>query len=365
MQLPGLAEKEGTLRMDDPEPMHARGGGEDATVLIVDDDPSVRASLVKLLERDGVGVVTAEDGEEALAAFAEHEPDVVVMDVIMPRMDGIEVCRRLKGDPRSRLTPVVLVTGLDAREDRIRGIEAGADDFLSKPFDAVELLARVRSLLRMKRYTDELERAEAILFALARAIEARDPYTEGHCERLSRVSVLLGRRMGLDDGGIEALRRGGIVHDIGKVVVPDAILRKEGALSPAERTVMEQHPVAGDRICKGLRSFATVLPIIRHHHERMDGSGYPDGLRREQIPLTARILQIVDVFDALTTERPYKPAVSAEEALSTLADEVRRGWWDPDVFEAFRELARGHPDLVTDDGGSREARVGGAGPGEG
>jgi putative two-component system response regulator len=313
-------------------------GPSSGTILIVDDDAAYRKLMVGLLRMQGFEVFAASDGEDALTEFAHHEPDLVLLDVDMPRLNGFEVCRRLKQKPESRLTPVVLVTGLAATEDRIRGLEAGADDFLSKPVDRNELLARVRSLLNLKSYTDELERAESVVFALARSIEGKDPYTEGHCERLAEYSSRLGKRIGLAHELITALRWGGIVHDIGKVAVPEAILLKPGPLSPDEWVVMRHHPVIGERICSPLRSFRYVLPIIRHHHERFNGSGYPDGLEGEKIPVTARVLQLADVYDALTTERPYKRALSQDEAMTTMEQEVQRGWWDPALFGQFRQM---------------------------
>jgi putative two-component system response regulator len=314
-----------------------------ATILVVDDNAAVRELLAELLRTQDLDVFTAGDGETALEEFARRRPDLVLLDVVMPGLDGFAVCQRLKSDPETRLIPVVLITGLSATEDRVRGIEAGADDFLSKPVDRSELFARVRSLLGVKMYTDELERAEAVLFALARSIEGKDPYTEGHCERLAEYSALLGEQLGLPPEQVTALRRSGVVHDIGKVAVPDAILLKPGPLTPEEWAVMREHPVVGERICAPLKSFRLVLPVIRHHHEKMDGSGYPDGLRGEAIPLTARVLQIVDVFDALTTARPYKAALSAQEALQTMEEEVKKGWWDKNVLDEFRSLVdNGH-----------------------
>jgi putative two-component system response regulator len=243
---------------------------------------------------------------------------------------------------------VVLITGLSDTEDRIRGITAGADDFLSKPIDINELLARTRSLLRLKQYTDELENAEVVLFSLALSIEARDPYTRGHCERLAEMSVMLGKKLALPEEQITALRRAGIVHDIGKVAVPDTILLKPGPLTPGEIAVMRKHPVVGERICAPLKSLHFVLPIIRHHHEKRDGSGYPDGLSGEEIPLAARILQLADVYDALTTDRPYRTAVPSEVALAMMDEESRLGWWDHEFFAEFREMIRARKSTPAD-----------------
>ncbi|MBI4460425.1 MAG: response regulator [Acidobacteria bacterium] len=307
-------------------------------ILVVDDERGNRNLLQEMLTGEGYAVVTACNGQEALEVFAEVQPCLVLMDVVMPRLNGFEVCRQLKINPATRLTPVVLVTGLSDRENRVQGIEAGADDFLNKPFDRVELMARVRSLLSLKAYTDELENAESVLFALARSIEAKDPYTGGHCERLSDYSARLGEQIGLPEEEIVALRRAGIVHDIGKVAVPDLILCKPGPLTDEEWTIVREHPAVGEQICRPLHSFRLVLPIIRHHHEKFDGSGYPDGLRDEAIPITARVLQIVDVYDALTTERPYKRALSAPEALEVMKNEVAQGWWDRRLFSEFRAL---------------------------
>ena len=310
----------------------------DRTILIVDDQPSDRVLLEDVLQAQGFATATAEDGEIALDRFAALQPDLVLLDAMMPRLTGYDVCRTLKGDPRSRLTPVVLVTSMTDTQDRIKAMQAGADDILGKPVDRAELLARVRSLLHVKAYTDELERAEAVLCALALSIEAKDPYTEGHCERLSKYSVELGRRIGLDAEQLTALNRGGIVHDIGKVAVPDAILLKPGKLTAEEMNIVREHPVAGERICAPLKSFRSVLPIIRHHHEKMDGTGYPDGLKGDEIPVTARVMQMVDVFDALTTLRPYKRAFTLPEALDVMAEEVKRGWWDAEIFREFEKM---------------------------
>ncbi len=307
-------------------------------ILIVDDQAAARLALTTLLRREGFDVHETSSGTEALAQCSSFRPDLILLDIVMPGMSGFEVCRRIKATPETRLTPVVLITGLTETEDRIKGINAGADDFLSKPIDMNELLARTRSLLRLKQYTDELENAEAVLFTLARSIEARDPYTHGHCERLSEMSARLGERLKLPEEQIKALRRAGIVHDIGKVVVPDSILLKSEPLSAEDMEIMRKHPVVGENICKPMRSFRLVLPIIRHHHEHRDGSGYPDGLRGDEIPVTASILQLVDIYDALTTDRPYRRASTPKEALEIMESESARGWWDTDLLKAFREM---------------------------
>jgi cyclic di-GMP phosphodiesterase len=307
-------------------------------ILIADDHPAARMALTTLLRREGFEVHDVSSGDEALAQCASFRPDLILLDIVMPGMNGFEVCRRIKATPETRLTPVVLITGLSETGDRIKGINAGADDFLSKPIDMNELLARTRSLLRLKQYTDELENAESVLFTLAHSIEARDPYTGGHCERLSEMSARLGEKLKLPEEQIKALRRAGIVHDIGKVVVPDAILLNPESLSPEDMEIMKKHPVVGEHICKPMRTFRLVLPIIRHHHEHRDGSGYPDGLRGDQIPVTASILQLVDVYDALTTTRPYRQASSPAEALEIMDRESAKGWWDRDLLKAFREM---------------------------
>jgi len=313
-------------------------------ILIVDDESASRAALETLLRREKFEVHIAQDGPTALAECASFRPDLILLDVLMPGMDGMEVCKRIKATPETRLTPVVLITGLSATEDRIKGINAGADDFLSKPIDFNELLARTRSLIRLKQYTDELENAEAVLFSLALSIEARDPYTRGHCDRLSEMSARLGERLGIPEDQVKALRRAGVVHDVGKVAVPDSILLKPGPLSTEETELMRKHPVVGEKICEPLKTFKLVLPIIRHHHERSDGSGYPDHLRGADIPLTARILQLADVYDALTTDRPYRKADNSDVALGIMNEEASKGWLDRELLKAFCAMIReGYP----------------------
>jgi putative two-component system response regulator len=310
------------------------------TILIADDEESNRALLTEILGVDRYRIVLAQDGEEAIEILENEEVDLVLSDVMMPRRSGFAVCRALKSNPDTRLIPVVLVTSLSASEDRMQGIESGADDFINKPVNKEELMARVRSLLKIKQFTDELEHAENVLFALALSIEAKDPYTEGHCERLSQSSEALAQRLGLTEEEHIALRRGGVIHDIGKVAVPDQILLKPGPLTPEERKVMERHTLVGAGICSPLKSFRSVLPIIRHHHEKMDGSGYPDGLKGDEIPLTARILQTVDIYDALTTDRPYRKALAPERAFALMREEVKRGWWDGALVDELEAMVQ-------------------------
>ena len=315
--------------------------GLQGTVLVADDSEDSRELLYHLLRTHGYRVVSVSDGDQALAAFDREPIDLALLDVMMPRQTGFSVCRALKSQKETRLIPVVLVTGMARIEDRLQGIECGADDFLHKPIRKEELLARVKSLVRLKRYTDELDSAEMVLCTLARSIEAKDPYTEGHCDRLAQYSVALAEQLGLPKEQIVALRRAGIVHDIGKVAVPELILLKPGPLTDDERRVMESHAVVGERICSPLKSFRRLLPIIRHHHERMNGTGYPDHLSNDSIPLTARILQTVDIYDALTTDRPYRKALSAEKAFSVMREEVHRGWWDGALVDALEQVLNG------------------------
>src|SRR5690348_201879 len=260
-------------------------------ILVVDDNHNTMMLMRDLLSSRGYDVVAVPDAMQAEAEILRRLPDLVLSDVVMPGKSGYELCRELKENPATRLIPFVLITGLTEREDRVRGIEAGADDFLNKPIFPEELFARVKSLIKLKEFTDELETAESVLCTLGLSVESRDPYTEGHCERLALHASALGRHLGLDNESVVALRRGGFLHDLGKIAIPDEVLKKGSNLTDTEWAIMRQHPVIGENICQPLKSLRLVLPIIRNHHEHSDGSGYPDHLQKNEIPLLARILQ--------------------------------------------------------------------------
>ena len=331
----------------DASPAGPDAGGESAStpegrnrlrVLVVDDDLAVATLFERLLTPHGCVVRLAHDAGTGLEAVRSWQPDLVLLDVMLPGATGFDVCRRLKQDRSTRLTPVIIVTALDERQVRIEGLESGADDFLTKPVDASELLARVRSLGRMKRYTDDLDSAAAIITTLAVMIEARDGYTEGHCHRIGNYATALGRSLGLGDEDLQTLHRGGFLHDIGMLAIPDAVLRKTGTLSAAEYDLIKSHTLVGDSLCSNLRSLHPVRPIVRHHHELLDGSGYPDGLSGADIPLVAQIVGLVDVFDAVTTQRPYQQARPTGQAIQVLRDQVRRGWRDAALVDRFADI---------------------------
>ncbi|HJR58314.1 MAG TPA: HD domain-containing phosphohydrolase [Vicinamibacterales bacterium] len=309
-------------------------------VLVADDYEPTLLGLCALLEAAGHTVHTARNGTEALRLAAEERPDVVLLDVLMPGMSGTDVCAEIKQASATRFTPVVLISGSGDRGTRLAGREAGADDFLNKPVDVDELGARVWSAIRLKRLTDELESAESLFLTLGRIVEARDPYTVGHCERLAQYATALGAALELGASDLDALYRGAFLHDIGKIGIPDRILLRKGPLARHDYELMKRHPDIGDSLCGTLRSLESVRPIVRHHHERLDGTGYPDGLSGEEIPLLARIVRVVDVFDALTTERPYRKALPAQNAYKMLMEEARAGWCSEDIVRRFIDVHR-------------------------
>ena len=307
------------------------------SVLVVDDVAANRELLLAHLEQLHYDVREARDGIEALEAVDELEPDLILLDVDMPRLDGISVCERLKAHQVRRLIPIIILTASHDRETRLRGIAAGADDYLSKPFDATELLVRTRALLRDRELNKRLDATEGVLFALARAVEARDRYTIYHAERVGRYSQEIGRLLGLETADGELLYQGGVLHDLGKIAIPDAILLKPGALTEDEFALMRTHSAEGERICLSLRSVAYYLPIIRHHHERVDGQGYPDHLARTAIPTGARIVAVSDAWDAMTSDRPYRAGLDPDEALRRLRDGAG-SQWDAEIVGAFIHL---------------------------
>jgi putative two-component system response regulator len=307
-------------------------------ILVVDDI----VQNVELIEAHLIGerydLITAYDGIEALEKIEKDPPDLVLLDINMPLMDGYQVCQKIKGSEATRLIPVVMITALSEVEDKVKGIESGADDFITKPFNKVELLARTKSLLKTKYLNDQLDNAERVIFALANAVEAKDKYTQGHISRVSHYATIMAQEIGLSDLDTKVLWKGGKLHDIGKIGVDDTILNKTDSLTAEEFEIIKKHPVLGYNICRPLKSVHEALPSIRWHHEKLDGSGYPDGLKGEKIPLTARIMAIMDVYDALTTQRSYRPAYSQEESFEILRDESKKGWWDLDLVDRFIKL---------------------------
>jgi putative two-component system response regulator len=311
------------------------------SILIVDDEPLNLKYLLGLLKPLGHTVLIAHNGREALEKIEETEIDLVLLDIMMPQMDGFEVCRLLKSNDDTRMIPVVLLTALDDTASRIRGIEAGADDFVTKPPNRRELLARVEALLQVKRMNGKLTSIENVLISMAKTVEAKDSYTQGHIDRVSALGLAIGRSMGLDHTGLEALRFGGALHDIGKMGIPEEILNKPGPLDEREWGVMKTHPEIGYEICYPLKkNLGQALDIVRHHHEKLDGSGYPDGLRGTEISLVARIMAAADIYDALTTDRPYRKALTKADALSIMIRETSAGKIDPQVTHCLTELAR-------------------------
>lgn len=309
-----------------------------ARIIVADDDESIRGLLRRVLEGEGYHVDEARDGVEALDLVTRRRPDLVLSDMKMPLMDGLELCRRLKSDPETRLLPVVILTGLGELPDKLRALDLDADDYLVKPCSLTELRARVRSLLRLKHTLDEMENAASVLQAVAAIVERRDAYTGNHCVQVALLAAALGERLGLDETALQRLRLAATFHDIGKIAIDDAVLRKRGPLSDEERLAMQSHAALGAELLRPMHRMQEVLPLVRHHHERLDGSGYPDGLKGEEIGLELRILSAVDIYQALVMERPYKVAFPIPKALGILREEAARGWWDAQVVEALAEL---------------------------
>jgi putative two-component system response regulator len=312
--------------------------GKKPRILIVDDCPDTFRMIKTYFANEPYELVSAINGYEALHMVEEETPDLILLDVLMPGINGFDVCKHLKENPATFLIPIVMITALEDSSNKIRGIELGVDDFITKPIHLVELKARVASLLRVKRFTDELENAEKIIISLALAVESKDENLIGHCNRLANYATLLAKRLGMSEEEIEVIRKGAILHDIGKVSISDHILLKAAPLSTEEFEIIKEHPIIGERICKPLATLSPVLPIIRSHQERYNGSGYPDGLKGKQIPLHTHIVSIVDCYDALTSNRPYRMALSKQEAIRVLNQETKDGLWEKKLLKKLTEV---------------------------
>lgn len=312
------------------------------TILLVDVDSPERDSWKAFLQLQGFEVLTAKNPDTAAKVCRRFLPDLVLLHDNLPDISGTELCKKLKTDPVHGMTPVVLVVPVASEALASQAREAGADDLWGAPTSRWEALSRIQLLLQLKSYIDE--QAKLVVMSLAQTLDAKGPNAAGHSERLTEYAVELGESLDLNDEDLETLRVACLLHDIGKVGIPDTILTKPGPLTDDERKIVQQHPVIGESICAPLKSLRHVLPIIRHHHERMDGSGYPDGLRGDRIPLKSRILQIADIYDALTTDRPYRDALQPNDALDVLAMEAQRGWLDQWLVRRFCNLceAAGH-----------------------
>ncbi len=315
-------------------------GKKEPKVLVVDDDAMTAEIEAEILGKENFKVVICSDGYSALLKLQEEDFDVVLLDRQMPGMDGVEVCGKIRNELGNLLIPIIMVTGQTERQSLVDSLDSGATDFVKKPFDPVELVARVRAAAHQKNLTDQLDSAESMLFTLARMVEAKDECTGNHCSRLSRISVRFGESLELDEASLIALEQGGVLHDIGKLGIPDYILNKPGKLSDDEMAIMRTHAMIGFRLCEGLNGLRLTLPIIRHHHERWDGTGYPDGLAGDDIPVVARVFQLADIYDALRNERPYKRAFSLDKTINIIEEEAANGLLDPHLTVKFIKLVR-------------------------
>lgn len=313
-------------------------------VLIVDDEHEHRFLEREILSTSTYTVTEASNGGDALALIQAEKFDVILLDVGMPGLNGTDICRRIRGELQESMLPVIMVTGFGGYDYLSECLKAGATDFIRKPYHPKELLARVDAAAAHKRLTDQLDNAESMLFALARMVEAKDAPTGDHCARLAHNGLVLGHALGLGEDELLALRRAGVLHDIGKLGIPDRILLKPGPLDADEWAVMRRHTEIGARLCNGLKSMRLTVPIIRSHHERWDGSGYPDGLRGNDIPFLARVFQMVDIYDSLIYARPYKSALPRAETIRIIEEEISNGWRDRDIAETFLNIVRHHPD---------------------
>lgn len=325
---------------------------QSARILVIDDDDYVRRLLRRLLSPIGYAVEEAATAEDGLARVRAEPPDLVLLDLHLPDRSGHEVLEAIRADPATRLLPVVMLTGMATAAEKMRAQAGGVTDFIAKPFSQEELLPRVRALVMLKLFTDEHEHAEHVILTLAKTIDARDPYTAGHSGRVAEYADRIAVRMGLDAVARNDMRRGALFHDLGKIVIPDAVLRKPGPLTAEERAIIEEHPVVGHELLSPMKTMRRTLPVVYHHHERLDGSGYPQGISGAAIPMTVRIVTIADIFDALTTDRAYRGALRIETAFEILAEGVQKAWWDGDAVALLR-------DVVAEGGLSESALLGG------
>lgn len=306
---------------------------------MVDDDPLNQKLMKGILQKGRYSILTASNGREALHTCQKFDIDLVLLDIMMPEMDGFETCRRLKKQEHTRLIPIILLTALNDSQSKLRGIEVGADDFISRPPNHPELLARTHSLINVKRLNKSLTSVENVLFSMARAVEAKDKYTQGHIERVANLAVSIGRNMELKANEMKALHYGGILHDMGKIGIPHDILNKPGPLTDQEWIVMKQHPEIGYKICMPLGdTLGSALDVIRYHHEKMDGSGYPYGLKDQEIPTVARIMAVADIYDALVTDRPYRKGMDRDKSINILTAETDEGKLDMTVTKILIEM---------------------------
>jgi putative two-component system response regulator len=305
-------------------------------ILIADDNLFYRCALGATLKEWGYEVQAVSDGAAAWEVLQEESaPKLAILDWVMPRMDGLEVCRKVRSLQKPEPTYILMLTSKGGKENVVEALESGADDYITKPFDRGELQAR----LRVGRRIVGLQTSQTVVFAFARAVDAKSPFTYGHSDRVTQYALLLAEALGVPPADREVLRRGGLLHDIGKISVPDAILNKPARLTDEEYAIIKQHPAQGVSIVEPLESLRDVIPLIRWHHERMDGRGYPDGLRADTLPLLVRILSVADVYDALASERPYRPALAHAECLDILRADAAGGGLDAELVKCFCGLS--------------------------
>jgi cyclic di-GMP phosphodiesterase len=318
-----------------------------AFILLVYASETSRRNIENALRGLDHDLIYVDSAEEAMERITRRRVDLVLIDLVSPESDGLDLCRSLKSATTTQFLPVYVVASGNDLDEEIHALEAGADEFLIRPLRRRGLQARVQASLRFKEMLESLDDGETALMSLAQAVEDRDPELGQHCHRLALMAAAMGLTLGLPTEDILTLQRSGYLHDIGKVALPDRVLLKPGPLTSEEWETMKTHPERGERICRGMKSLESILPVIRHHHERWDGSGYPDGLRGEEIPLLARILQLADIYDALITARPYKTAMSPEQALATIRMEAEKGWLDRKLVEVFADLLPWFPATAT------------------